>query len=53
MSNSHHPDNEASRRVAEKAGYTREGPMRRCWFHHGEFHDLEIWSMMRSELPAP
>lgn len=48
-----HPDNEASRRVGEKAGYTLEGLMRRCWFHNGEFHDLEIWSMLRSELPTP
>jgi [ribosomal protein S5]-alanine N-acetyltransferase len=47
-----HPDNAASRRVAEKAGYTLEGLMRSCWFHRGEFHDLEIWSMIRSELPA-
>jgi [ribosomal protein S5]-alanine N-acetyltransferase len=47
-----HPDNEASRRVAEKAGFTLEGVMRRCWFHRGEFHDLEMWSMLRDELPA-
>lgn len=48
-----HPDNLASQRVAEKAGYTREGLMRRCWFNHGRFHDLQVWSMLRDELPSP
>lgn len=47
-----HPGNEASRRVARKAGFTLEGVMRSCWFHRGTFHDLEIWSMLRAELPA-
>jgi [ribosomal protein S5]-alanine N-acetyltransferase len=47
-----HPDNEASRRVATKAGYTLEGLMRGCWFHQGRYHDLEIWSMLRDELPT-
>lgn len=45
-----HPDNEPSRRVAEKAGYTYEGLMRGCWFHSGQYHDLEIWSLLRDEL---
>jgi RimJ/RimL family protein N-acetyltransferase len=45
-----HPDNEASRRIATKAGYTFEGLMRGCWFHRGTFHDLEIWSILRAEL---
>ena len=44
-----HPDNVASQRVAEKAGYTLEGLMRKCWFNHGKFHDLQIWSMLREE----
>jgi RimJ/RimL family protein N-acetyltransferase len=46
-----HPDNEASRRVATKAAYTFEGLMRGCWFHQGRYHDLEIWSLLREELP--
>ena len=45
-----HPDNEPSRRVATKAGYTLEGVMRGCWFHGGTYHDLEIWSILRDEL---
>jgi RimJ/RimL family protein N-acetyltransferase len=45
-----HPDNEASRRIAKKAGYTFEGRMRGCWFHRGRYQDLEIWSILRDEL---
>jgi [ribosomal protein S5]-alanine N-acetyltransferase len=45
-----HPNNEASRRVATKAGYVLEGVMRGCWFHGGEYHDLEIWSILRDEF---
>lgn len=44
-----HPDNGASRRIAEKCGFTFEGVMRECWFHQGTYHDLEIWSLLRSE----
>ena len=44
-----HPDNAASKRVAEKCGFTFEGLMRSCWFHRGEFHDLEVWSLLRDE----
>ena len=47
-----HPENEASRRVAKKAGYMLEGVMRGCWFNRGKFHDLEIWSVLKDELPA-
>lgn len=45
-----HPDNAASRRVAEKCGFTFEGRMRGCWFHQGVYHDLEVWSLLRHEL---
>jgi RimJ/RimL family protein N-acetyltransferase len=47
-----HPDNGASRRVAEKCGFTYEGLMRGCWFHQGEYHDLEVWSLLRAEHSA-
>jgi RimJ/RimL family protein N-acetyltransferase len=47
-----HPDNEASRRVAAKCGFTFEGVMRGAWFHGGEFQDLEIWSLLRDETAA-
>ena len=44
-----HPSNVASKKVAEKCGFTFEGIMRGCWFHQGEFHDLEVWSILRDE----
>lgn len=44
-----HPANAASKKVAEKAGFAFEGLMRGCWFHRGEYHDLEIWSLLRDE----
>lgn len=45
-----HPDNAASRRVAEKCGFTFEGVMRGAWFHGGTYRDLEIWSLLRDEV---
>ena len=48
-----HPDNAASRRIAEKCGFMLEGRMRGCWFHQGRFHDLEVWSLLREEHEAP
>jgi ribosomal-protein-alanine N-acetyltransferase len=38
-----HPENAASKKVAEKCGFIFEGIMRDCWFHQGEFQDLEVW----------
>lgn len=47
-----HPDNTASRRVAEKAGFTLEGLARGAWYHRGRHHDVEIWSILRAEHGA-
>jgi [ribosomal protein S5]-alanine N-acetyltransferase len=44
-----HPGNVASKRVAQNCGFTFEGMMRGCWFHRGEYHDLEVWSILRDE----
>ena len=44
-----HPGNAASKKVAEKCGFRFEGLQRGCWFHQGEYHDLEIWSLLREE----
>ena len=44
-----HPDNAASRRVAEKAGFSLEGVARGAWYHRGRSHDVEIWSILRAE----
>jgi RimJ/RimL family protein N-acetyltransferase len=38
--------NEASRRVAEKAGAHHEGRLRGCLRLHGEFHDAHCWSFV-------
>lgn len=45
-----HPDNAASRRVAEKCGFTHEGTARGAWFHQGKNHDVEIYSLLRGEV---
>ena len=47
-----HPGNLASRRVAEKAGYTLEGVARGAWYHRGDNHDVEIWAVLRAERPT-
>ena len=44
-----HPDNAASKRVAQKCGFSFEGVMRGCWFHQGLYQDLEVWSLLRGE----
>ncbi len=41
--------NIASRRVAEKCGFTMEGVLRGAIFHRGTSHDLELYSLLRSE----
>jgi ribosomal-protein-alanine N-acetyltransferase len=42
-------ENGASRRVAEKAGFSHEGTMRSPMFHRGRHHDMEIYSILRGE----
>lgn len=49
-----HPDNVASRRVAEKAGFRKEGVLRKAVYHRGAHHDLEMFSLLRDEwVPVP
>jgi [ribosomal protein S5]-alanine N-acetyltransferase len=45
-----HPDNGASRRIAERCGFTLEGTMRKAWFHRGRHHDVQVWSILRGEV---
>lgn len=44
-----HPDNVASRRIAEKNGYLHEGAMRGAWYNGGRYHDVEVYAVLRHE----
>ena len=45
-----HPDNGASRRVAEKCGFVCEGTARGAWYHRGENHNVEVYALLRHEV---
>ncbi|MFY1687446.1 GNAT family N-acetyltransferase [Plantactinospora sp. WMMB782] len=47
------PGNTASRRVAEKAGFTYEGLLRNAGYVHSGRVDLEVWSLVAADLHAP
>ncbi|WP_155369900.1 GNAT family N-acetyltransferase [Catellatospora vulcania] len=44
------PGNTASRRVAEKAGFTYEGLLRNAGYVHSGRVDLEVWSIVAADL---
>jgi RimJ/RimL family protein N-acetyltransferase len=44
------PGNLASRRVAQKAGFTYEGLLRNAGYVHSGRVDLEIWSLVAADL---
>lgn len=44
------PGNTASRRVAEKAGFTYEGLLRNAGYVHSGRVDLEVWSFVAADL---
>jgi len=44
--------NDRARRSYEKAGFTREGTMRRAHFARGEHHDVHVMSLLREEWAA-
>jgi RimJ/RimL family protein N-acetyltransferase len=46
----HAPGNHGSQRVAEKAGFIREGILRNAGFIHAGRTDLVLWSLVRSDL---
>lgn len=46
------PGNGASRRIAEKCGFTCEGTARGAFFIHGVNHDVLVYSLLRSD-PRP
>ena len=41
-----HPDNAASQRLAERAGFQREGLERKSIWLHGERQDAIVWSLL-------
>jgi len=45
--------NVASQKVLEKAGFTREGVVRKSMFIHGEWRDLQLYSILREEWKEP
>jgi RimJ/RimL family protein N-acetyltransferase len=44
-----HPDNEASQKLAQRAGFHREGLERRSIWLHGERQDAIVWSLLPSD----
>jgi hypothetical protein len=48
-----HPDNDASRRILEKVGFTFEGRIRRSFFSRGSWRDTAMHSILREEWREP
>jgi ribosomal-protein-alanine N-acetyltransferase len=48
-----HPDNVGSQRVLQKAGFTKEGLIRKSFFSRGVYRDTAMWSILREEWKAP
>jgi RimJ/RimL family protein N-acetyltransferase len=46
------PENAASRRIAEKCGFTDEGTIRGAFFNDGRNHDVQMYSLLRTD-PRP
>lgn len=44
-------DNIASRKLAEKCGYTLEGTLRNAYFYRGKICNWVLYSILREELP--
>ncbi len=44
-----HPDNLASKRIAEKCGYQFEGLARGAWFNQGRNHDVAVYALLRGD----
>jgi [ribosomal protein S5]-alanine N-acetyltransferase len=45
-----HPDNVASRRLAEKCGFRHEGTARGAWYHKGKHQDVEIYALVHDDV---
>jgi RimJ/RimL family protein N-acetyltransferase len=47
-----HPENLASRRLAEKCGFKHEGTARGAWYHKGAHRDVEIYAILHEDVIA-
>lgn len=47
-----HPDNLASRRLAEKCGFHHEGTAHGAWYHKGYHHDVAIYAILHADVIA-
>jgi RimJ/RimL family protein N-acetyltransferase len=45
-----HPDNLASRRLAEKCGFRHEGTARGAWYNKGKHQDVEIYAILHEDV---
>lgn len=45
-----HPDNAASRRLAEKCGFRHEGRAHGAWYNNGKHHDVEIYAILHDDV---
>ncbi len=45
--------NIASQKTLEKAGFSKEGTMRKSWFARGEYIDMNLYSILREEWKEP
>jgi RimJ/RimL family protein N-acetyltransferase len=48
-----HPDNSASRRLADKCGFKHEGTARGAWYHKGTHQDVEIYAILHKDVIVP
>jgi RimJ/RimL family protein N-acetyltransferase len=45
-----HPDNAASRRLAEKCGFQYEGIARGAWYNRGKHHDVTVYGILHADV---
>jgi RimJ/RimL family protein N-acetyltransferase len=45
-----HPDNAASRRLAEKCHFQHEGTARGAWYNKGTHQDVEVYAILHDEV---
>lgn len=45
-------DNIASRRIAERLNFVHEGTLREAAYQYGEYHHLELYSLLKSDWDA-